>query len=323
MTIERWPRYLERITYSTFCTGAGPRWAERRTSGRGSAGGRLETAVLWAAVDAASGRPAQLSERFHRVWGSGAGARPISARLLHPAPPPHAEGRPWAIRATDLDVLGHVNNAAYWEAVEDELARRLPGRVPVASECEHRLPMDLGIRGPDRLRGRRGVAPALAGQRRRGSRLGDGRHRARRLASRLQDRRRRPALSRPRAGRRRRRGSPRRARRRRDRRRSWPPPPPSPAGFREPPDIASPMDAKKGPSRGRAQTSTTWALSTRAPAAASLAATSSRNSRPLTPRQRSSLEGKWSPMVPRPAAPRQASARAWAAASPSECPASP
>jgi len=144
MTIERWPRYLERITYSTFCTGAGPRWAERRTSGRGSAGSRLETAVLWAALDAASGRPAHLSERFHRVWGAGAGARPVSARLLHPAPPPHAEGRPWAIRSTDLDVLGHVNNAAYWEAVEDELNRRLPDRVPVATECEHRLPMDLG-----------------------------------------------------------------------------------------------------------------------------------------------------------------------------------
>jgi acyl-ACP thioesterase len=142
MRIERWPRYLERISYSTFCTGAGPRWAERRTSGRGSAGGRLETAVLWAAVDAVSGRPAQLSERFHRVWG--AGARAVSARLLHPGPPPHVEGRPWVIRATDLDVLGHVNNAAYWEAVEDELVRRLPGRVPVTSECEHRLPMDLG-----------------------------------------------------------------------------------------------------------------------------------------------------------------------------------
>ena len=144
--IERWPRYLERITYSTFCTGAGPRWAERRTSARGSAGGRLEAAVLWAAVDVVSGRPALLSERFHRVWGGGAGARPISARLLHAAPPRNAAGRPWAIRSSDLDVVGHVNNAAYWEAVEDELARRLPGRITVAAECEHRLPIDLDDR---------------------------------------------------------------------------------------------------------------------------------------------------------------------------------
>jgi len=142
IAVERWPRYLERLDYRTFCTGAGPRWAERRTSGRTGAGGHLEAAVLWAAVDAASGRLAQLNERFYQVWGNG--ARPVSARLIHPAPPRVAESRPWTIRATDLDVVGHVNNAAYWEAVEDELARCLPGRIPVTAECEHRLPMDLG-----------------------------------------------------------------------------------------------------------------------------------------------------------------------------------
>jgi acyl-ACP thioesterase len=142
--VERWPRYLEHIGYRTFCTGAGPRWAERRTSGRGDAGGHLESAVLWVAVAREGGRLAQLSERFDRIWGRG--ARPVSARLLHGDPPAAAEGRPWEIRATDLDVVGHVNNAAYWEAVEDELARRLPGHIPVAAECEHRTPMDIGDR---------------------------------------------------------------------------------------------------------------------------------------------------------------------------------
>jgi len=142
IAIERWPRYLEVVDYRTFCSGAGPRWAERRTSGRTGTGGHLEAAVLWAAVDSTNGRLALLSERFDRVWGSA--ARPVSARLLHPSPPPEAASRPWTIRATDLDVVGHVNNAAYWEAVEDELARCLPGRIPVAAECEHRLPMDLG-----------------------------------------------------------------------------------------------------------------------------------------------------------------------------------
>jgi len=142
ITVERWPRYLERLDYRTFCTGAGPRWAERRTSGRSSAGGHLEAAVLWAAVDATSGRLALLSERFAQVWGRD--VRQVSARLLHPPPPSGAAGRPWSIRATDLDVVVHVNNAAYWEAVEDELARRLPDRIPVTAECEHRLPTDLG-----------------------------------------------------------------------------------------------------------------------------------------------------------------------------------
>jgi len=35
-----------------------------------------------------------------------------------------ADRRPWPLRSTDLDGLGHVNNAATWEPVEDELARR-------------------------------------------------------------------------------------------------------------------------------------------------------------------------------------------------------
>ena len=54
---------------------------------------------------------------------------------MHPAPPPGAAGRPWPLRATDLDVLRHVNNAATWQAVEDEAWRR--GVVPRRAELEY------------------------------------------------------------------------------------------------------------------------------------------------------------------------------------------
>jgi acyl-ACP thioesterase len=140
-----WPRYRERLAYTTFCSGVGPHWAERRTTGRGAGGAEVEAAVLWICVDAATGRLAPLSEGFHRTWGSTAGGRTVSARLLHPPAPGDgtAPSRPWQVRATDLDVLGHVNNAVHWAAVEDELARALPGRVPVAAECEYRLPVGI------------------------------------------------------------------------------------------------------------------------------------------------------------------------------------
>jgi acyl-ACP thioesterase len=39
------------------------------------------------------------------------------------------------VRSTDLDALGHVNNAATWSAVEDELARR--SRVANWAELEY------------------------------------------------------------------------------------------------------------------------------------------------------------------------------------------
>lgn len=140
--VRRWPRYLERVRYATFCGGVGRQWAERRTSARSDAGGEVEAAVLWASLDSRSGRLSALPAGFAETWG--AGARRVSARLQLAAPPPQLRGRPWALRSTDLDVLGHVNNACHWEAVEDELTRVLPGRIPVAAECEYPLPLDLG-----------------------------------------------------------------------------------------------------------------------------------------------------------------------------------
>lgn len=135
----RWPRYLERVTLSTFCTGTGPRWAERTTVVRGAEGGHVEAVALWACVDTATGRATGLPDGFDAAWGTG--GRSVSARLVHP-PAPEVPGRAWQVRAVDLDVLGHVNNAVHWAAVEDELARLLPGAVPVEAECEYRVAME-------------------------------------------------------------------------------------------------------------------------------------------------------------------------------------
>ena len=41
-------------------------------------------------------------------------------------------------------MLNHVNNAVYWEAVEEELARRRELRAPLRAELEHRAPIEPG-----------------------------------------------------------------------------------------------------------------------------------------------------------------------------------
>jgi acyl-ACP thioesterase len=51
-----------------------------------------------------------------------------------PGPPDDASRRPWPLRSTDLDVMGHVNNAITWAAVEDECARL--GFVPRSATVE-------------------------------------------------------------------------------------------------------------------------------------------------------------------------------------------
>lgn len=128
IVVEHAPRFDEEVALATFCGGVGARWAERRTSISGGRGGAVEAASLWVCLDPETQRPARLSQQFHDTWGGAAAGRRVSARLRLEAPPSDEElgDRPWPLRHADLDVLGHVNNAAAWSAVDDELARRLP-----------------------------------------------------------------------------------------------------------------------------------------------------------------------------------------------------
>ncbi len=62
-----------------------------------------------------------------------------------PDPPPDAVRSRWALRSTDLDAHGHVNNAVYWQAVEDWLAREGVGHAePQRALLDYRDPVDLG-----------------------------------------------------------------------------------------------------------------------------------------------------------------------------------
>ena len=136
-----WPRLGERLTFTTFCGGLGGRWAERRSSVQGDGGGRVEVAALWVFLDAASGRPARLPDSFIATYAEAAGGRLVRARATHPRPPEGAATRPWPVRFADLDILGHVNNAASWQAVEEAMARA--GVVPGRAELEYGAAVEL------------------------------------------------------------------------------------------------------------------------------------------------------------------------------------
>ena len=45
--------------------------------------------------------------------------RRVSGRVPGHAPPPNAPVRAWPLRRADLDIIGHVNNAAVWQAVAE------------------------------------------------------------------------------------------------------------------------------------------------------------------------------------------------------------
>lgn len=111
----------ENLTLTTWCSGHGSRWAERRTQLVGDEGGAIDAVSVWVSVDGETGRPKRLEQQFFDIWGEAAAGRVVRARLLHPAPT-SPSGSAWPIRYADLDVVGHVNNAVYWTAVEEAMA---------------------------------------------------------------------------------------------------------------------------------------------------------------------------------------------------------
>ncbi len=115
----------ETLTFHTFCSSLGKRWAERRLTVHGDQGARYEVATLWVCIDFELGQPALLTDRFLDIYGSATGGRRASARQRNPKIESLGEraaevvAEAWQLRRADLDTLGHVNNAAYWAAVEE------------------------------------------------------------------------------------------------------------------------------------------------------------------------------------------------------------
>ena len=91
-----------------------------------------------------TGTPLTLAPSFFEVYGESVRQHKVRARLQHAAPPADARRRPWPLRVADFDIFGHVNNAIYWSAVEDELMGWLDGRRIGPCEIEFRAGIDPG-----------------------------------------------------------------------------------------------------------------------------------------------------------------------------------
>jgi acyl-ACP thioesterase len=143
--VERFPRFGDKFLLSTFCSGLGRMWAERRTtvSRLGVGEGDVEAVSLWVHLDPEQWRPAKFSQREVEVYGAAAGGRRVTARLRHPPPDGVVDVSRWSFRATELDIAGHINNAAYWQPLEEEL---LGGEEPslIDAEIEFRTPCQPG-----------------------------------------------------------------------------------------------------------------------------------------------------------------------------------
>lgn len=151
MWVHRFPVYMHDVKLRTWCGGYGSHWAERRTQIASDAGALIETAALWVHVDLQTLRPTPLPSDFLRIVEHASGGRKISAKLtIGKRLPPLSEDQsmvtPWPVRFTDMDAVGHLNNAAYWIALEEYLSTRGSRRAPLQATVEHHLAIDPGDR---------------------------------------------------------------------------------------------------------------------------------------------------------------------------------
>lgn len=143
--VRRFPRFGERFTLTTFCSGLGRMWAERRTDivADGEAEPVLEAVSLWVHLAPDDWRPIPLTEAELTTYGGPITPRRVTARLRQALPPADAEGTDWIFRRSECDIADHVNNAAYWTPLEEEL---LGGADPDGfdAEIEYRTPAQAG-----------------------------------------------------------------------------------------------------------------------------------------------------------------------------------
>jgi acyl-ACP thioesterase len=146
LSCSRLPRHRDLMNISTWCSGVGPRWAERTTTIAVDGVVGVQAVAVWVNVDPSTGAPAALPAEFLEAYGSTITNPMVRARLEHGDPPDAAVDGvrrfAWQVRRSDLDLLGHVNNARYWSAVDEVLSARSLPREPLVATIEFRGGLD-------------------------------------------------------------------------------------------------------------------------------------------------------------------------------------
>jgi acyl-ACP thioesterase len=139
--VYRFPKYLEEVDLTTWCGGIGSRWAERRTQITALDGEvLLDAAALWVHVDSQTLMPSRVPDDVTETLTTSAGGREVGAKLLLKTKlfnESAVREESWPLRFSDFDVVKHMNNAAYWEMVEEHLAAHSELREPLRAIVEH------------------------------------------------------------------------------------------------------------------------------------------------------------------------------------------
>ena len=130
------------VALVTWCSSTAAVAAGRRWSVTGDRGGAIEVDSVWIHLGP-DARPARLDG--FEVYAESTRGRRSSTKLELPEPPSGLSRIPWPLRLSDADLSGHVNNAAYWQAIEMRQSLIGPDfRQPYRALLDYRHPIDLG-----------------------------------------------------------------------------------------------------------------------------------------------------------------------------------
>ncbi|WP_127783540.1 acyl-ACP thioesterase domain-containing protein [Rhodococcus sp. X156] len=143
-------QFDEDVRLHSWCSGYASRWCTKRVQIEGDDGALIETEGFWVNVSAETGMPTPLSQDFFSMFHLPAADRELRwRRMLTPPRAPegeHLRGTPFPLRVTDFDWFSHVNNAAYWFAVEEHLDAEHRGLLdgPHEAVLEYNTPITRG-----------------------------------------------------------------------------------------------------------------------------------------------------------------------------------
>ena len=107
----------------------------------------VDAAALWVHVDEATLQPSRVPDDIIGVLQQSADNRSIGARLLlkpKEFDTASSAASSWPLRFSDFDAVGHMNNAAYWEVLEEHMMSDVKVRNDIRAVVEHVIQVEPG-----------------------------------------------------------------------------------------------------------------------------------------------------------------------------------
>ncbi|WP_246600842.1 acyl-ACP thioesterase domain-containing protein [Skermania piniformis] len=117
--------FRDTVHLSRWSSGLSNRWCNMRVQIASERGGRIESEAFLININPETMRPGRMSDTFMAPMLAYTAEHRLRWRAaLHARSDVSAEPRRFALRITDFDRMGHLNNAIYWAALEEAVVDR-------------------------------------------------------------------------------------------------------------------------------------------------------------------------------------------------------